>query len=112
MYLLARVVRALPKMQPPWNCARHTSALARAFNVVRAPCLFVLGRNFRLDVHVAEFTRFEDLAAFHALDVFRVFISRDNLDTGMPTRLVHGFALREVWRSIGRLANVHNVRPD
>ena len=69
-------------------------------------------RDFRLDIHVAEFTRFEDLAAFHALDVFRVFISRDNLDTRMPTRLVHGFALREVWSSVDRLAGVHDFRPN
>ncbi|HZL67062.1 MAG TPA: hypothetical protein VFC29_07000, partial [Candidatus Limnocylindrales bacterium] len=81
-------------------------------NRVRASCLFVLGRNFRLDVHVAEFTRLEDLAAFHALNVFRVFISSDNLDTGMPTRLVHGIALREIWVPVDRLANVHDFRPD
>jgi hypothetical protein len=66
-----------------------------------------LGRDFRLDIHVAEFTRFEDLAAFHALDVFRIFFSSDNLDTRMPTRLVHGFALRETWSSVKRLAGVH-----
>ena len=74
--------------------------------------LFVLGRDFRLDIHVAEFTRFEDLAALHALDVFRVFLSSDNLDTEMPTRLVHRFARREIWSSVARLAKVHEFRPD
>jgi hypothetical protein len=80
--------------------------------VVRAAQLFVLWRDFRLDVHIAQFSRFEDLAAFHALNVFRVFISRDNLDMGMPTRLVHGFTRREVWSSVGWLAEIHNVRPN
>lgn len=80
--------------------------------MLRASNSFALWRDFRLDIHVAEFTRFEDLAAFHTLDVFRVFISRDNLDTGMPTRLVHGFALREVWSSVDRLAKVHEFRSD
>src|SRR5271167_3899253 len=96
----------------PCACDRHTSALSCAFKIVRASLLFVLWRDFRLDIHVAEVTRFEDFAAFHALDVFRVFISRDNLDTGMPTRLVHGFALWEIWSSIDRLAGVHDFRPN
>jgi len=70
----------------------HTSALSPTLNAVRASCLFVLSRNFRLDVHVAEFARFEDLAAVETHDVFRVLVTGDYLDTRMETLLVHGFA--------------------
>ena len=59
------------------------------------------------DIHVAELTRFEDLAAFEALDVFRIFVSRDHLDSGMPTLVVHRVALRVVVSCVCWLADIH-----
>ena len=56
--------------------------------------LFFFGGDFGFDVHVAELAGFEDLAAFQALDVLRVFVSRNYLDSGMPTGIVHSVALR------------------
>src|SRR5208283_512255 len=71
----------------------HNSAHSRTSIIARPPCLFLLGRNFRFDVHVAELARFEDLAAVETLDVFRVFVTGDHLYTRMKALLVHGFAL-------------------
>jgi hypothetical protein len=58
--------------------------------------LFFFGRNFGFDVHVTELAGFEDLAAFKALYVLRIFVSRYDLDSGMPTLVVHCVALRIV----------------
>jgi hypothetical protein len=84
--LLRRVVNAFVRSDTRLALKGH------AF-VVRQSCLFLLGRNFRFDVHIAELARFEDLAAVETLDVFRVVVTGNNLDTRMEALLVHRFAL-------------------
>ena len=90
---------------------RRAAALSRTFNPARASCLFFCSRNFRLDIHVAELARFKDLATVEALDVFRVFVTGDYLDTRMETLLIHGFAYKRLGvPSVGWLMFIQ-VRP-
>src|SRR5215472_13763161 len=57
------------------------------------------------DVHVLELARFEDLAAFLALDEFRILITAHDLHTRMLTRLFHAGVLRRDGRLCG-----HTIR--
>jgi hypothetical protein len=47
-----------------------------------------------LDIHIFELAGFEDLATLEALDKFRVFIPRNDLDAWMAARLWNGLILR------------------
>jgi hypothetical protein len=69
--------------------------------------LFFFGWELGFDVHVTELAGFEDLAAFQTLDVFRIFVSRDHLDSGMPTLVVHCVALRIGVGCVCWLAGAH-----
>jgi hypothetical protein len=69
--------------------------------------LFFFGWDLGFDVHVAELARFEDFAALQALDIFRIFVTRDHLDSGMPTLIVHCVALRVVEGCVCWLACAH-----
>jgi len=100
---MTSVIRAGRRKVP----SGHTYAVAYRLQALRPNYLFFFGRDLRFDIHVAELTRFEDLAAFEALDIFRIFVSRDYLDSGMPTLVVHRVALGIVVGCICRLANVH-----
>jgi hypothetical protein len=71
---------------------RDTNASARRKRIFRHWELFFFGWELGFDVHVTELAGFEDFAALQTLDVFRVFVSRDHLDSGMPTLIVHGVA--------------------
>ena|SRR6516162_5533377 len=82
-----------------------------SFRLFDSGSLFFFGGNLRLDVHVAEFTRFKDLAALKALDKFRVFVTRDDLDTRMKTLLLHGLALGVDVGCVRRLDIIHVCRP-
>jgi hypothetical protein len=66
----------------------------RPFDLTRE--LFFFAWDFGFDFHVAELAGFEDFAALEALYVLRIFVSRDDLDSGMPTVVVHCVALRMV----------------
>jgi hypothetical protein len=68
---------------------RDTNASARRKRIFRHWELFFFGWELGFDVHVTELAGFEDFAALQTLDVFRVFVSRDHLDSGMPTLIVH-----------------------
>ena len=68
---------------------KHTHALLRAGEALRPKSLFFFWRELGFDVHVVEFARFEDFTALEALDVLRIFVSRNNLDPGMPTLVIH-----------------------
>ena len=46
------------------------------------------------DAHVFEFAGFEDLAAFEALDEFGIFVTADDLNARMLTRLAGLLRLR------------------
>lgn len=68
---------------------------------------FFFGWDLGFYVHVTKLAGFEDLPAFKALDVFRIFVSRDHLDSGMPTLVVHCVALRVVEGCVCWLACAH-----
>jgi hypothetical protein len=59
--------------------------------------LLFFGGDFGFDVHVAKLAGFEDFAAFQTFYVLRIFVSRYNLYSGVPTGSVHIVALRMVW---------------
>ena len=70
--------------------------------------LFFFGWDLGFDVHVTELAGFEDFAAFETFHVLRIFVPRDDLDSGMPTLVVHCVALRMVVSGVYRTADVHN----
>jgi len=74
--------------------------------------LFFFGGNLRLNLHVAEFARFEDLSAFEALHEFRIFVARHHLDSRMKARVGHCLALGITVSCVGRLDIAHNTSPD
>ena len=69
--------------------------------------LFFFGWKLGFDVHIAEFARFEDLAAFKALYKLRIFVARNDLDSGMPALVVHYVALGKVEGCLCWLAEIH-----
>ena len=69
--------------------------------------LFFFGWDLGFDVHVTELAGFEDFAAFETFHVLRIFVPRDDLDSGMPTLVVHCVALRVVEGCVCWLACVH-----
>ena len=71
---------------------------------------FFFGWELGFDVHIAKFARLKDLAALQALYVLRIFVARNDLDSGMPTRVVHCVALRIVEGCFCWLAQVHRIR--
>ena len=58
--------------------------------------LFFFGWNFGFDIHVTELARLEDFAALKTFDVLRIFVARDDLDSGVLAGVIHCIALRVV----------------
>jgi hypothetical protein len=58
----------------------------------RVGALFLFGTGALFDVHVFEFTGFEDIATLEALDEFGVLFARDNLHAWVLTRIHRGFS--------------------
>ena len=102
----------LPQPRSEGFAQAHISTLGvRVQLAERRGGLGVRARGSLFDRHIAEFARFEDVAAFEALDEFRVLFAGYDPHTRMFTLLVHRDSLEGVVRGWKRLVvRAHGIR--